>query len=54
MQKKIHFLVSPWNHEYGESFAEQVKPKGQKFSLFLKGDGNPDDYYVYMKDINKP
>ena len=20
----------------------------------LKGDGNPDDYYFYMKDLNKP
>ena len=20
----------------------------------FKGDGNPDDYYVYMKDLNKP
>ena len=46
MQKKIHFLVSSWTHEHGESLAEQVKPKDQKLNLFLKGDSNPDDYYV--------
>ena len=43
MQKKIQFLVSSWNHEHDESFAEhggslarQVKPKDQKLKLFLK------------------
>ena len=43
MQKKIHFLVSPWNNGYGESHAEhggslakRVKPKDQKLNLFLK------------------
>ena len=43
IQKKIHFLVSLWNHEHGESLAEhggslekQVKPKDKKLNLFLK------------------
>ena len=24
------------------------------FFFRFEGDGNPDDYYVYMKDLNKP
>ena len=42
MQKKLHFLVSLWNHEHGGSLAKQVKPKDKKLNLFLKKSvGNP-------------
>ena len=41
--KENSILVSPKNHEHGESLAEydgslakQVKPKDQKLNLFLK------------------
>ena len=26
----------------------------ENYRTELKGDGNPDDYYFYMKDLNKP